>query len=106
MIVLLGAFIVMASVIGGFMMAGGHLGALIQISEFVVICGSALGALIIMSPKKVLMDLIKQAIGTLKGTPHNRAAYEELFKVLYELFMLGRRNGMIALEEHVTNPDV
>ena len=105
MIILIGAFIVLASVIGGFMMAGGHPGSLIQVAEFVVICGSALGALIIMSPKKVLMDMAKQIVGALKGAPHNKAAYEEMFKALYETFMLARRNGMIALEEHVTNPE-
>jgi chemotaxis protein MotA len=44
-------------------------------------------------------------MAALKGAPHNKAAYEELFKALYELFMLARRNGMIALEEHVTNPE-
>jgi chemotaxis protein MotA len=105
MIIILGAIIVTASVLGGFIMAGGHPGNLMQISEFVVIAGSALGALIIMSPKKVLVDLVKQAFAALKGAPHNRSAYEELFKALYEFFMLARRNGMIALEEHVINPD-
>lgn len=104
MIVLIGALIVAGSVLGGFMMAGGRVVTLIQISEFIVICGSAFGALVIMSPKRVLIDLIHQLIGTLKGAPFNRAAYEELFKALYELFMLGRRNGMVALEEHVLNP--
>jgi len=78
---------------------------LIQIAEFVVICGAAAGALIIMSPKKVLVDMFKQMIGALKGSPYGRKDYEELFKALYELFMLGRRNGMIALEEHVMNPE-
>src|SRR5690242_10875929 len=105
MIIIIGAIIVFASVLGGFIMAGGHPGALIQISEFVVICGAAGGALIIMSPKKVLLDLIHGATAALKGAPHNKGAYEELFKALYELFMLARRNGMIALEEHVTNPE-
>ena len=104
MIIIIGAIIVFVSVLGGFVMAGGHPGALIQISEFVVICGAAGGALIIMSPKKVLKDLFHGIIAALKGAPHDRAAYEELFKALYELFMLARRNGMIALEEHVTNP--
>jgi chemotaxis protein MotA len=70
-----------------------------------VICGSAAGALIIMSPKKLLMDLLHGMTAALKGAPHNKAAYEELFKALYELFMLARRNGMIALEEHVTAPE-
>src|SRR5215467_7500982 len=105
MIIIVGAIIVFASVLGGFVMAGGHPGALLQISEFIVICGAAGGALIIMSPKKVLMDMIHQVGLALKGTPHSKAAYEELFKALYELFMLARRNGMIALEEHVTTPE-
>ena len=62
MIVIVGAVIVFAAVIGGFLMAGGHVGALIQVSEFVVICGAALGALIIMSPKKVLVDIDRKSV--------------------------------------------
>src|SRR5262245_48530349 len=105
MIVIIGAFIVVASVIGGFVMGGGHVGALMHLSELIVIGGAALGALVIMSPKKVLVDMSKLVLATLKGAPHNKNAYEELLKALYELFMLGRRNGMIALEEHVMNPE-
>jgi chemotaxis protein MotA len=104
MIVLVGAAIVLGSVLGGFMIAGGHVGSLLHISEFIVIGGAALGAMVIMSPKKVLIDLMKMCLGSLKGSPYGRGAYEDLFKALYELFMLGRRNGMIALEEHVMNP--
>jgi chemotaxis protein MotA len=58
-----------------------------------------------MAPKKVLVDIVKGLISSLKGAPHNRASYEDLLKVLYELFLLGRRNGMIALEEHVLEPE-
>jgi chemotaxis protein MotA len=104
MIVIIGALVVTFSVLGGFMMGGGKVGALLQVSEFVVICGAAGGALVIMSPKKVLMDLLKQAMHSLKGSHYSRRTYEELFSALYELFMLGRRNGMIALEDHVMNP--
>lgn len=104
MIIIIGCIIVMGSVLGGFIMAGGHVGALIHLSEWIVICGAATGALIIMSPKKVLIDLAKLLIQALKGSPYNKKAYEDLLKSLYELFLLGRRNGMIALEEHVTSP--
>jgi len=104
MIVIIGAIIVAASVIGGFLMAGGHVGTLMQFSEWVVICGSAGGALIIMSPRRVLVDLGRNLLQTLKGTPYDRDAYTELFKALYERFTLGRRNGMIALEDHISNP--
>jgi chemotaxis protein MotA len=105
MIVLIGVIIVFGSVIGGFVMGGGHPVSLLHLNEFVVIGGSALGAMIIMSPFKVLMDLLKQTLGVLKGSPYTKTAYVELFKCLYELFMLGRRSGMVALEEHVLTPD-
>ena len=105
MIVIIGCIIVLGAVLGGFMMAGGHIGSLIVISEYVVICGSAAGAVVIMAPKATIIALIKQMLGTLKGSPYGKKAYEDLFKALYELFMLGRRNGMIALEEHVLTPD-
>ncbi|MBE0539906.1 MAG: flagellar motor stator protein MotA [Verrucomicrobia bacterium] len=104
MIILIGAIIVTLSVLGGFMLAGGHVGALWHIAEIVIICGAAGGALVIMSPKKVILDLVKYTLAAMKGTPYSKTAYEDLFKALYELFMLGRRNGMIALEDHVMNP--
>jgi chemotaxis protein MotA len=105
MIVIIGSLIVVGSVIGGFLMAGGHVGALLHLSELIIIAGAALGALVIMSPKRVLVDMAKLLVQALKGTPFNKPAYEELLKALYELFLVGRRNGMIALEEHVSAPD-
>jgi chemotaxis protein MotA len=104
MIILIGAAVVFCCVFGGFAWGGGHLGALIHPNELLIIGGGAMGAMIIMSPKKVLVDLAKGLVHALKGAPHTRAAYDELLKVLFELFMLGRRNGMIALEEHVMDP--
>jgi chemotaxis protein MotA len=104
MIVIIGALAVILCVVGGFLIGGGHPGALLHFNELLIIGGGALGALIIMSPRKVLVDLLHGLVSCLKGTPYSRAAYDELLKVLYELFMLGRRNGMIALEEHVLEP--
>jgi chemotaxis protein MotA len=104
MIIIIGVIIVTVSIIGGFIWGGGHVGALFHPNELLVIAGGAMGGLVIMSPKKVLVDMAKGLVVCLKGAPHNRQAYEELLKVLYELFLLGRRNGMIALEEHVMDP--
>jgi chemotaxis protein MotA len=104
MIIIIGCIVVMVCVFGGFAWGGGRLGTLIHINELLIIAGGAFGAMIIMSPRKVLIDLAKGMISCLKGTPYNRAAYDELLKVLYELFMLGRRSGMIALEEHIMDP--
>jgi chemotaxis protein MotA len=105
MLVIIGSIIVFVSVLGGFMFAGGNPLSLIVPSEFIVICGAAGGALVIMAPMSLLKALVAQIMGTLKGSPYSKGAYEDLFKALYELFMLGRRNGMVALEEHVGNPE-
>jgi chemotaxis protein MotA len=104
MIVIIGALIVFCSVIGGFCMGGGNPLNLLHPSEFVIICGAGAGAMMVMAPRKVLVDLVRMITATLKGAPHSREAYNDLFKALYELFMLGRRGGMVALEEHVMEP--
>jgi chemotaxis protein MotA len=104
MIIVIGFIVVIASVIGGYKMGGGNLIALMHPNEVIIIGGGALGALIVMSPKKVLKDLVAGLMTCLKGLPHSRESYDELLKLLYELFLLGRRNGMIALEEHVMEP--
>jgi chemotaxis protein MotA len=103
MIIIAGFTVVILCVFGGFILEGGQMSVLFHafVNEVIIIAGAAAGALVVMSPKKVLQDVVKGLLVCLKGAPHDRAAYEDLLKVLYELFLLGRRNGMIALEEHV-----
>jgi chemotaxis protein MotA len=105
MIVIAGCILVIAAVMGGFAMAGGHVGALIHPSEFVTIIGAALGGLIVSAPKKVLIDLVKGVVASVKGSPYNKAAYEEAFKCMYDLLRLARRDGMLALEPHISKPE-
>jgi chemotaxis protein MotA len=104
MLILIGAFIVCASTIGGFMLAGGNPLVLLHISEFVVILGVALGIIIIASPMHTMIDLVHKIKQALAGKHISKADYMEVLKMLYEVFMVGRRNGLIALEEHVMNP--
>jgi chemotaxis protein MotA len=104
MLTIVGFIVVLGSVLGGFTMAGGHVGALIHPSEIVTIGGAALGAMIVMSPMHVLKDLMHGIIGTFKGNPFSKNAYEELFKLLYQLFRKARRDGLLAIEPHISNP--
>jgi chemotaxis protein MotA len=105
MLVIVGCIVVIGAVLGGFILSGGHVGALIHPAEILTIGGAALGGLIVSSPKKVLVDLMKGVMSTLKGTPYNRAAYDELFKCLYDLLRMARRDGMRVLEGHVADPE-
>jgi chemotaxis protein MotA len=105
MIVIIGCIVVTGCVLGGFVLSGGHIGALIHPAEILTIGGAALGGLIVSAPKKVIIDLCKACVSTLKGTPYNRAAYDELFKCLYDLLRMARRDGMRVLEGHVADPE-
>lgn len=104
MLVIVGWIVVVASVLGGYTIAGGYIEALIHPSEVLTIGGAALGAMICMSPGKVLKDLVKGILACLKSSPFGKTAYEELFQALYELFRLARRDGVLVLESHLTNP--
>ncbi len=104
MIVIVGLIVVLGAVLAGFAMAGGSIGSLIHPSEFVTIGGASMGALIVMSPKKVLIDVMKGVMQCVKGTPYNKALYVDLFKLIYSLARLARRDGPIALDSHVSAP--
>lgn len=104
MLILIGGFIVICSAIGGFMLAGGKPLVLLHLSEFVVILGIGGGVLVIASPGHVLKHIIHKVGKCITGKASTEADYRELLKLLYEIFMVGRRNGLIALEEHITNP--
>jgi chemotaxis protein MotA len=104
MLIIVGAIIVFASTLGGFMLAGGHPGVLLHVSEFVVILGIAFGVLVIATPIHVIKEIIHKTKEALGGKTPGKKDFFEMLKLLYEIFMIGRRNGLIALEEHVMNP--
>jgi chemotaxis protein MotA len=104
MLILVGALIVLASTLGGFMLAGGNPLVLMHASEFIVILGVAGGVLVIASPSHVLKEVLHKTMSAIKGGSSGRTHCFDLLKLLYELFMIGRRNGLIALDEHVMDP--
>jgi chemotaxis protein MotA len=105
MLFISGAIIVILSVLGGYMALGGKLMVLWQPFEVVIICGAALGAFITANPKSVLSK-IGSAVGQImKGPRHTKESYLELLSLLYAIFKLAKSKGMLALEQHVENPE-
>lgn len=86
------------------MLAGGNPLVLLHVSEFVVILGVGMGVLVIASPANVIKEMIHKIKLAAFGKGVGKTEYFDLLKMLYEIFMVGRRNGLIALEEHVMNP--
>lgn len=105
MFVLIGFLIVFGAVIGGFVMHGGKIAALIQISEFIIIGGAGVGALLAGNSASGVTAIIKALMGVLKGSPYKKETFVELLTALFALFTLARKEGLLALEQHVERPE-
>jgi chemotaxis protein MotA len=105
MFVIIGSLVVLGAVLGGFALEGGPFLVLLQIAEFMIIGGSAVGALLISTPSKLLSTIIKKVMGSLKGTGITKQTYLNLLKLMYELFQIIRKDGLLALEAHVERPE-
>ncbi len=105
MFVAIGLLIVFGSVIGGFVMNHGQVGVLIQVNEFIVIGGAALGAFVIANGFGALKGALMSTIGLLKPNPYAKAGYSELLQVLYETFQKARKDGLVGLESHIEEPE-
>lgn len=104
MFVIIGIVVVFGSVLAGYVMHEGQIGILIQPTEFIIIGGAAIGTLLIANPLPLTISVIKGALGTLGGSKINKEAFLEVLKLMYELFQLAKREGLIALEPHIENP--
>jgi chemotaxis protein MotA len=104
MLLIIGFVIVMGATLGGFMLAGGKPLVLLHLSEFIVIGGIAVGVLVISAPMQTIMAIVHKTMDALKGGSSKKADFVDLLKLLYETFVVARRNGLIALEDHVLEP--
>ena len=102
---ILGAIVVMASVLGGFMAHGGKLLAIWQPFEIVIICGAALGAFIISNPMKVVMGALKSVPALLGGPVYKKQDYMDLLGLMYDLFSKARKEGLMGIESDIEEPE-
>lgn len=104
MFIIIGAAIVVAGVLGGFMIEGGPPLILLQPAELLIIGGAALGALLVGTPLNVLKGLIARLPGLLTGAGPSKSLYLELLTAMYETFVNAKKNGFIALDADVSDP--
>ena len=104
MFVIIGYIVIVACVVGGYAMGGGHVGALWQPLELLTIGGGALGAFIVGNDTKVMKAFLKAVPGVLKGSPYTQAMYMELLSLLYETLSKVRKEGLMSIEGDVEDP--
>ena len=105
MFVIIGLLVVFGSILGGYTMHPGHIAVLIQVSEFIIIGGAALGAMVVGNPPALIKRIFGDLLGLLKPNPYNEKAYGELLQLLYDLFQKARKEGLIGLEAHIEEPE-
>lgn len=101
---LLGILIIFGGVFGGYVMAGGKLGAIWQPAEFVIIIGAALGSLIVGNPSHVLKEMRSQFKRVMRKPQNEREYYLELMALLQSLLEAIRNGGYKTLDSHIENP--
>lgn len=105
MFIIIGIVVVLVSLFGGFMMAGGNPIIMIQPAEYVIIGGAAIGSLLVSAPLetiKKIIGAIPKAIGVKHSTKDDSL---QLLKAFYELFLVAQRDGLLAIEKHIENPE-
>ncbi len=105
MLVIIGYVVVVGSVFGGFAMAGGHLGALLQPIELLMIGGGAVGAFFVGNTMKAIKATFKDLPTVLKGSKYSKDTYMELMALMYELLGKVRKEGLMSIEGDVENPE-
>ena len=104
MLILIGYTIVFGSILGGFVIAGGHVGALLQPVELLMILGGALGAFIVGNSFKTVKTVLGSLPGLLRGSKYTKELYMELMSLLYEILGKARKEGLMSIEADVEKP--
>ena len=103
--VIVGIVLVLGCVAGGFVLSHGHLAALWQPYELLVIGGAALGAFVIANPPWVIKAAFGSIPSMLKGSKFKKGFYMDALALMYDLLTKARKEGMMSLEADVEEPE-
>ncbi len=105
MFVIIGIVVVIASVLGGFVMHHGQLAVLVQVNEFIIIGGAAIGSMLIGAPMRILKHLGGNMTLLFKGDPYTKEEFLNLLKTMFELFHIATKDGLMNIEQHIEKPE-
>lgn len=105
MFILLGYFVTLSTIFGGYMLAGGHLAVLFQPLELLMIFGGAFGASITGNTGKTLKATLKAIPTLFKGPAYTKAVYIDVLAMLFEILAKVRKEGLMSIESDVEEPE-
>jgi chemotaxis protein MotA len=104
LLVIVGYVIVLGSVFGGFVLAGGHLISLWQPVELLMIGGAAVGAFFVGNNNKSIKATLKALPTLLQGSRYNRDLYLEMMSLLFDVLSKVRKEGLMSIEGDIEAP--
>ena len=104
MILIIGYIIVLGATLGGFIEAGGKVGLLFPIAEYIILIGISIGLMVIAAPVNLLKHTVHKIQLALRTQVVPNSDYTDVLKLLYELFTKARRGGLIAIEDDIMAP--
>ena len=105
MLVIVGYVVVCASVFGGYAMAGGHLAALFQPLEVLMIGGAGLGAFFVGNDMKAIKATIATLPKVFQGSKFTKTLYLNLLAMMFELLTKIKKDGMMSIESDIEEPE-
>lgn len=105
MFTIIGIVVVLLAVVVGYAMHGGQFGVLIQINELVILLGCGFGSFLAANGMKAVTGALQAFLGLLKPDPFVKSAYIDLLKMMYQLFNVARKEGLLGLEKHIETPE-
>ncbi len=103
MLVVLGYIVVVAAVLGGYAMTGGHMGALYQPAELVIIGGAAGGAFIATNTTKAIKQRSSVA-GSVQEFQVQEGTVPGRHVAAVRAAVQARREGILFLEKEIADP--
>ena len=101
---IIGILIVIAAIMGGYLMEHGNVQVLLQPAELLIIGGAAIGTVLIANPLHILKKIAAGVAGVFSGSKFTKDRYIESLKMMYELFNKARKEGLMGLESDVEEP--
>lgn len=104
MLVIIGYIVVCAGVFGGFALNGGHLAALLQPLELVMIGGGAAGAFLVGNNGKAIKATLAALPTLFQGSRYTKDLYMELMALLFDVLSKVRKEGLMSIEGDIDAP--
>lgn len=102
---IIGIVVVVLAVLVGYIMHHGNIAVLIQPNEFVILFGAGFGSLMAGHGMAGVKGALSGTMGLLKPDSYGvKQTYTDLLKMMYQLFNVARKEGLLGLEKHIEVP--